>query len=134
MKIRTGFVTNSSSTSFLIISSGELDEADFFELMGVAPDSPIVDLFKELFASIIRTSDCVDLSEVDWESSPQSWFHNERLTDAMVERLKQASQKGLKAYFGQLSSDDTLVQQFFCTDALEVENDKIYFNYLDCTW
>jgi hypothetical protein len=52
----------------------------------------------------------------------------------MIARLRDASGKGLKAYFGSLSSEDTPVQSFFCTDAFEVENERIYFNYLECAW
>ncbi len=36
MKIRAGFVSNSSSTSFLIIAKNDLNKVDFFELMGIA--------------------------------------------------------------------------------------------------
>ncbi len=44
MRIRAGFVSNSSSTSFLIIAKDDLNKNDFFELMGIKADSPIADL------------------------------------------------------------------------------------------
>lgn len=135
MRIRSGFVSNSSSTSFLIITHDELEEGAFLELMGVAPDSPIADLFRELFSGIIDASRYVDFSRVDKRVSPETWFdRNNRLSAPMIDRLKQAAEQGLKAYFGHLSSDDTPVQSFFCTDAFEVENERIYFNYLECAW
>ena len=52
----------------------------------------------------------------------------------MITRLQQAAGKGLKAYFGRLSSEYTPVQTFFCTEAFEVENERIYFNSLECAW
>jgi hypothetical protein len=52
----------------------------------------------------------------------------------MIARLHKAAGQGLKAYFGSLSSDNTLVQSFFCTESFEVENELIYFNYLECAW
>ncbi len=134
MRVRAGFVTNSSSTSFLIIARDELEEGAFLKLMGVAPDSPIADLFRELFRGVIGSSQCVDLERVDTRVSPETWFENDRLSPTMVARLRQASGKGLKAYVGSLDSDNTLVQSFFCTDAFEIENDQIYFNYLECVW
>ncbi len=134
MRIRAGFVSNSSSTSFLIISRDELDERAFLELMGVAPDSPIADLFRELFSDVIASSQYVDLSQVDKRVSPEVWFDTDRLSAVMIERLQKAADQGLKAYFGRLSSDNTLVQSFFCTDAFELENERIYFNYLECVW
>jgi len=134
MKIRAGFVTNSSSTSFLIISRDELEEGAFLELMGVAPDSPIADLFRELFSDVVGKSQRVDLSRVDSRVSPETWFKTDRLSATMIARLRKAAGQGLTAYFGSLSSDDTPVQTFFCTDALEVENERMYFNCLECAW
>jgi hypothetical protein len=134
VRIRSGFVSNSSSTSFLIISRDELEEGAFLELMGAQPDSPIAGLFRELFSDVIGSSRYVDFSRVDKRVSPESWFDSDRLSPVMRERLKQAAKNGLKAYFGRLSSDNTPVQSFFCTDAFEVENERIYFNYLECVW
>lgn len=134
MRVRAGFVSNSSSTSFLIITRDELEEGAFLELMGVAPDSPIADLFRELFSDVVGSSRYVDFSRVSARVSPESWFETDRLSPAMVVRLRQAAEQGLKAYYGSLSSDNTPVQTFFCTEAFEVENERIYFNYLECAW
>lgn len=134
MRVRAGFVSNSSSTSFLIITRDELEEGAFLELMGVAPDSPIADLFRELFSDVVESSRYVDLARVDTRVSPATWFDTDRLSPAMIARLQQAVGRGLKAYFGRLSSDNTAVQSFFCTDAFELENERIYFNCLECTW
>lgn len=134
MRIRAGFVTNSSSTSFLIITRDDLEERAFLNLMGVAIDSPIADLFRELFNDVIGASQYVDLAQVDRRTSPVDWFNDNRLSATMIARLEKAADQGLKAYFGYLSSDNTPVQSFFCSDAFEVENERIYFNYLDCAW
>ena len=134
MKIRVGFVTNSSSTSFLILARDELNEEAFLTLMGVAPSSPIANLFRELFSDIIESSRCVDLARVDRRVSPEAWFDGKRLSPTIVERLRLAAGQGLKAYFGHLSSDEGPVQSFFCTDAFEIENESIYFNCLECVW
>lgn len=134
MRVRSGFVSNSSSTSFLIISRDELEEGGFLDLMGVSPDSPIANLFRELFSDILGSSRYVDLARIDSRVSPEEWFDSDRLSPAMIARLQQAAGKGFKAYFGSLSSEDTLVQSFFCTDAFEVENERIYFNCLECAW
>lgn len=134
MRIRAGFVTNSSSTSFLIISRDELEEGAFLELMGVDSDSPVAGLFRELFCDVIGASQYIDLSQVDRRTSPSDWFDDNRLSATMITRLEAAADQGLKAYFGYLSSDNNPVQTFFCTDAFEVENEQIYFNYLECAW
>lgn len=138
MKIRAGFVSNSSSTSFLIISKDDLNREDFLEVMGVSKDSPIVDLFDEFYASV---KDCIETS-VDFRHAdpirPASyWFkgkYERGLSEHMLQRLERAKQEGLKAYFGLLSSESSLIQSFFCTDSFEVENERIYFNGLECAW
>lgn len=134
MRVRAGFVSNSSSTSFLIIARDELDEDAFLDLMGVAPDSPIADLFARLFSDVIDASTRVDLAEVDPAESPDTWFDGERLSDIMVERLRSAAGRAFTAYYGNLDSETNLVQTFFCTDAFEIENERIYFNCLECVW
>jgi hypothetical protein len=134
MRVRAGFVSNSSSTSFLIITRDELEEGAFLELMGVAPDSPIADLFRELFSDVVGSSRCLDLARVDTRVSPAAWFSTDRLSPTMIARLRQAAGQNFKAYFGRLSSDNTMVQTFFCTDTFELENERIYFNYLECAW
>ena len=134
MRRRTGFVSNSSSTSFLIITHDELEEEAFLELMGVAPDSPIADLFKGLFSAVIESSDHLDLAHVNKQVSPEVWFDTDRLSTTMIERLQKAAEQGLKAYFGSLDSETDMVQTFFCTNAFELENERIYFNYLEWAW
>lgn len=127
-------MSNSSSTSFLIIARDALNEETFLDLMGVPLDSPIANLFGELFRDVVASSQYVDLASVDPKVSPEAWFSADRLSASMTERLRAAAGQGLKAYYGSLSSDENPVQSFFCTDAFEVENDRIYFNYLECVW
>jgi len=137
MKIRAGFVSNSSSTSFLIISDGDLDRKGFFSLMGVDSKSPLASVFTTLYEAILdNTRRPVDLSRVDPNVPVQDWFSDFRddLTPRMIEKLKDARRRGLKVYYGELDSESSYAETFFCTDSFEVENDKIYFNALDCVW
>jgi hypothetical protein len=133
MRVRAGFVTNSSSTSFLIITK-KLDEEGFLDLMGVAADSPMAPMFRELVRAILRSSELVDLATVDTLLPPEQWFDDQRLSAAMTDRLRKAAGQGLRAYFGRLSSDEGPVESFFCTDTFEVENEHTYFNCLECVW
>jgi hypothetical protein len=137
MKIRAGFVSNSSSTSFLIIAKSDLNRTDFFELMGISQDSPIADLFSDFYGSVVKNA----VSEVDFKTARrdvpiETLFDTGRkhLSARMLEKLKEAQKRGLKAYYGWLDSDTNPIQSFFCTDSFEVENEKIYFNGLECTW
>lgn len=137
MKIRAGFVSNSSSTSFLIITKGDLNKHDFLELMGISPSSPIADLFSEFYQSVVENiSSTVDFKKVRGDVTPESLFETRRrhIPERMLEKIRDAKMRGCKAYYGWLDSETNPIQSFFCMDSLEVENDKIYFNGLECTW
>jgi hypothetical protein len=136
MKIRTGFVSNSSSTSFLIIAKSELNKADFFELMGIDLKSPIADLFAQFYEEVISSSEMVDFKNADEQIPPERLLTDrpERLSEHMLRKIKEAKANGLKAYYGWLSSDNSMIETFFCMDSFEVENDKVYLNGLECVW
>lgn len=137
MKIRAGFVSNSSSTSFLIITKDELNRADFFDLMGIDVDSPVADLFEQLYQDVLESARTqVDFATANKAVSAESWFGptTDRLSSRMIEKIREAKKKGLKAYYGSLDSETSMIQTFFCTDSFEVENEKIYFNGLECVW
>ena len=135
MKIRAGFVSNSSSTSFLVISQRELSEADLMSLMGVEKKSPLAGLFVQLFRDLLEQTDThVDFSKTEPDLPAETWFTSDRMSDRMIEKLREAKDKGLHAYYGQLSSDNNNVQTFFCTDSFELENESMYFNGLECVW
>ena len=137
MKIRAGFVSNSSSTSFLIIVKDDLNKADFFNLMGVEPSSPVASLFQQLYDDVldsVRTR--IDFSTATKEIAAEAWFDekSDRLSARMIEKLRDAKERGLKAYYGGLDSETSMIRTFFCTDSFELENEKIYFNGLECVW
>jgi hypothetical protein len=137
MKIRAGFVSNSSSTSFLIIAKSDLNRTDFFELMGVSLDSPIADLFSGFYESVVDNARSeVDFKTVRGDAPLETLFDTQssHFSARMLEKLKDAQKRGLKAYYGWLDSETSPIQTFFCTDSFEVENEKIYFNGLECTW
>ena len=136
MKIRAGFVSNSSSTSFLIIAKDDLNRADFFELMVINPDSPIADLFVQFYEDVIKSSTKIDLKAADNSIPVETLLESrpDRLSQHMIKKIKEAKKQGLKAYYGALDSETSNIQSFFCTDSFEVENEKIYFNGLECVW
>lgn len=135
MKIRAGFVSNSSSTSFLIIAKKDLNRVDFFELMGIDLDSPIADLFSQFYDDVMHSMERkVDFKTAENDAPAEAWFEQDRLSPHMVQKLREAKERGLKAYYGRLDSETSLIQAFFCTDSFEVENEKIYFDGLDNVW
>ena len=105
--------------------------------MGIAQDSPIADIFSQLYDDLISNTNIkVDFKTVSKKIPVESLFEKGRYepTSHMFEKLKDAQKRGFKAYYGKLSSDENMIQTFFCTDSFELDNDKIYFNYLECVW
>jgi hypothetical protein len=137
MKIRTDFVTNSSSTSFVIIAADDPDEEEFLELMGVAGDSPLIPLFSELYYHLLDGMEPPEEYFGDYRETIDNWSERLRseFPDEVVERIAEAREANYKVYIGRLSTEGYgYIEAFFCTDSFEVESEGIYFNALNCAW
>lgn len=130
MKIRLGFITNSSSTNFLIISKEELTEDYLYKKLGFIKGSAIEKQGRELCESIMnaiygglryydyKKPDYETIKEVFGDKSAKLYDRN----------------KGYYAYWGYTSSDDPPITQFFTTDSFEIEDKDFYLNGTACVW
>lgn len=127
MKIKTDFVTNSSSTSFILVCNGEFDLREFMSLVGVEVDSPLVPLFNKLYELIKREMKPID--DLKFEQKIEELHPN------VVKKLLEYRKSGKVIYEGELSTEDgDPIEAMFCVDSFEAENENIYLNYLECVW
>lgn len=136
MKIRADYVTNSSSTSYIIICDGTLTKADLTNIMGIQKSSPLYPLVDSLYISIMQS---IEPAESAWKADPKygdSWevFLRGRFSEKVLKKAWEGQQHGKNIWVGSLSSEETDAQSLFCCDSFEWEDDKMYINALNCVW
>ncbi|OPY60242.1 MAG: hypothetical protein A4E56_02818 [Pelotomaculum sp. PtaU1.Bin065] len=132
MKYRDGFVTNSSSTNFLIISKEELTVDYLYEKLGFTKGSPIESVGRQFCSEIIHaTSGGVRWFEID-EINYQAVL--EVFGEESALKYKELNQKGYKTYMGYTSSDEDYLTVFFTMDSFVINEKDFYLNGQNCVW
>lgn len=138
MKIRTGFVTNSSSTSYLFAFKEKPDEATFLEECGIQKGSKAESLFKVLFRNIDYYAEPVETVCMQWSKHKDyanlDQFILSKFSPGVLDRIKQMEDEGFTVLMGSWSSDDDPVIAFFCTEHFVVDNDKFFLHAMNCAW
>lgn len=132
MIIRDGYVTNSSSTNFMIISKERLTRDYLIEKLGFKKDSSINS------ATVSLANDIVSATEYGVR-----WFEVEQIDyDTILkifgkesaEKYKKLSKKGYYTYFGHTSSDDDSLTSFMTMDSFVIDERDFYMDGKNCIW
>lgn len=132
MKIRIGYVTNSSSTNFMIISKKELTAEYLYKKLGFKKHSILKNQAMELCENIINGI-----------SEGLRWYEIDELNEDNVKEVfgekaarifAEKKAKGYFSYSGNTGSDEGALTAFFTTDSFEIDEKDFYLNARNCVW
>lgn len=138
MKFRQDFVTNSSSTSFIISLKNEWNENNFYKSIGLLDDSAFRSLFAELYKAInFNKKEITAYIEKYYpeEKTIENFLLCRNFSREIVEKVSELIDEGRTVYYGKLSSDNgEAVEAFFSMESFLVCEDDIYFNGEIAVW
>lgn len=132
LKIRDGFVTNSSSTNFIIISKKELSHEYLYKKLGFDKTSKIMSFGSELSTDLLSGAESgvrwFDVEKIDYDTVLEIFG------EKTARKYEELTQKGFYTYLGHINSDDSCLTSFMTTDRFEIDNKDFYMNGLNCAW
>lgn len=132
MKLKMDFVSNSSSTSFVYISSDMLTLEDFMAAAGVSENSPVAPLFQDMYRELLERIEQGDtLTSVE---EIENISKKDRFTDNVIAKMKAAVQQGQLVTVSSFSSENNLAELILCTEIFEINSDRFFINAYENYW
>lgn len=131
MKMKSDFVTNSSSTAFVLIARSDLTREGVRRLLGVSEGSPLQVIADGLFRII--ESDGVRIQRTESPETIRAKMGDD-FTEEVINRVTAAVASGADVRLGSWSSEAEEIESLFCCESLVAENDAFYLNALQCSW
>lgn len=132
MKIRDGFVTNSSSTSYIIITKKDLTGEYLAKKLGLTDKNP--NYLEILRTCNVMVSDGKDgFYHNDYNSTNYELVKELFGTDT-ANKYQKALKKGYNIYCGCISSDENDYEIAMCLDYLKYKDSDIFIDASDNVW
>lgn len=131
MKIRNGFVTNSSSTSFVISLKKDWEKEAFMSAVGADGVSPANWIFEDLFEAIDQRKKEIHRAMKDSGAggiTVSEFLEEEGFDPETVEIVEKLIADGRTVYYGELHSTGENAEVYFCCRSFVICEDDIYFN------
>ena len=134
MKVKTDFVTNSSTTNFIVMSQGEPTLQTFLRAVGISQESMFLDVFVHLFQCFKS-----DLTPGLWYArrfgcSTVDEFVEKNFSKDTLARVKDAEAKGYDIFIGDLASDNDAIETLFCCDSFVIDSGKLVIDATEDAW
>jgi hypothetical protein len=134
MKIRDGYITNSSSTNFLLISKKEITREHLMKKLGFMSESPIYEVGDSLVSNILNG---IDYGLVDDDLQGKNITY-EQVKDIFGEesanKFNKLTAKGYHVYYGKTDTNDDYLTAFFTMDYFIIDDKDFYLDGKDCVW
>ncbi|MDR1296792.1 MAG: hypothetical protein LBO05_05335 [Deltaproteobacteria bacterium] len=140
MKIRLDFVSNSSSTSFLVSLKGKMTKKNLFKRMGIANVPWLVEAFDDLYNCVMEADDIsIRLKEEEAKAREKVDDDEEEdilcsvldeYSDKTKEIVRELLDKGRVVFEGFISDypEGTAVSGFFCNSRVTIHTDDFFFD------
>ncbi len=114
MKVRFDFVTNSSSSSFVIASKEELNKKMLYELFQISDNHPLRELLQDIANTILHSATKSTLDEIREDDY------------SLSEQCAKYLDKGFHLYHGSFSDEgygSDMAESYLCSAGLNIETD-----------